>query len=131
MKRMSDSLNAPELPIAVVPGTGIDDGPAHLPIRIVGIPPARLEVSDDDFQAKKQATDNGHLAHVGVTASHLPGTVGDDNDRDDVEKLCDHPESFGHRTVERSGLSQQHVHVASIAYLSKSFVHDNLVVLSF
>ena len=127
MKRMSI---APELPIAVVPGMGIDDGPAHLPIRIVGIPPA-WEVSDDDFQAKKQATDNGHLAHVGVTASHLPGTVGDDNDRDDVEKLCDDPESFGHRTVERSGLSQQHVHVASIAYLSKSFVHDGLVVLSF
>ena len=95
--------------------------------------PARLKegIGDDHRKTKKQATDNGHLAHVGVTASHLPGTVGDDNDRDDVEKLCDDPESFGHRTVERSGLSQQHVHVASIAYLSKSFVHDGLVVLSF
>ena len=69
--------------------------------------------------------------------------MGDHDDRDDVKELCDDSESFGRRDVEGGGLCQQHVHVASIAYFSKSFVRDweqndrpikspwNLVFISF
>ena len=51
-------------------------------------------------ETEKQAADDGHLAHVGVSRAHLPAAMGDDDDRDDVKKLCDDSESLGHRAVE-------------------------------
>ena len=95
------SLDAPELAVAVVTGMGIDDGPGSSP-DWDGRHPARLEerVGDDDSEAKQQAADDRHLAHVGVAASHLPAAMSNDDDRDDVKKLCDDAESLGHGAVE-------------------------------
>ena len=42
-----DSLDAPELAVAVVPGVRANDGPTHLPRVMVGIPPAWKSASGD------------------------------------------------------------------------------------
>ena len=51
--------------------------------------PLEEGVGDDDGQTNEQTTNDGHLAHVGVAGAHLPAAVGDDDDCDDVKKLCD------------------------------------------
>ncbi len=63
-------------------------------------------LGDEDCETKEQSADNGHLAHVGIAGAYLPAAVSDDDDGDDEEKLGDDAESFGHRAIERSGLSE-------------------------
>jgi hypothetical protein len=69
-------------------------------------------------QPEKKAADDGHLAHVGVAAAHLPAAMRNDNDHDDEEKLCNDTETFGHRAVERS-LSENEVHGSRCSWFSE------------
>jgi hypothetical protein len=73
---------------------------------------ARVEerLGDEDCETEEQSARDRHLGDVGIARAYLPAAMCDNDDGDNKKKLCDDPESFRHGGIERSGLSEEHVH---------------------